>query len=111
MRSIGDAGRKLREAAGAQTEAYAAMEYRHGPASMSGPGSVVRVFGAAGAELVTGSRRTAALVVRSDRDPLVDLVRAMWLPVELASSRGGDPGRPQNRTRSVLAPGNGRHPR
>ncbi|WP_197359638.1 SIS domain-containing protein, partial [Streptomyces clavuligerus] len=35
-----EAGLKMREAAGAWTEAYPAMEYRHGPISITGPGRV-----------------------------------------------------------------------
>ena len=36
-----EAALKLREAAGMWTEAYPAMEYRHGPVAVTGPGSVV----------------------------------------------------------------------
>ena len=42
-----EAALKLREAAGMWTEAYPAMEYRHGPIAVTGPGSVVWLFGAA----------------------------------------------------------------
>ena len=42
-----EAGLKMREAAGAWTESYPAMEYRHGPISITGPGRVTWVFGAA----------------------------------------------------------------
>lgn len=104
-----EAALKLRESAGAWTEAYPAMEYRHGPISVSGPGSVVWIFGAADEDLVTDARRTGALVVRFDGDPLVDLVRAQRLAVELATRRGRDPDRPRNLARSViLASGDGR---
>ena len=40
-----EAALKCREAAGFWTESYPAMEYRHGPISVSGPGTVVWVFG------------------------------------------------------------------
>ena len=42
-----EAALKLREAAGMWTEAYPAMEYRHGPISVTGPGSVVWLLGPA----------------------------------------------------------------
>lgn len=97
-----EAALKLRESAGAWTEAYPAMEYRHGPISVSGPGSVVWIFGAADPALVADAQRTGALVISSDRDPLADLIRAQRLAVELASRRGRDPDRPHNLTRSVI---------
>ena len=40
-----EAALKMREAAGAWTEAYPAMEYRHGPISIAGPGRVTWMFG------------------------------------------------------------------
>ena len=40
-----EAALKLREAAGMWTEAYPAMEYRHGPVAVTGEGSVVWLFG------------------------------------------------------------------
>src|SRR5436309_1417979 len=40
-----EAALKLREAAGMWTEAYPAMEYRHGPVSVTGSESVVWLFG------------------------------------------------------------------
>lgn len=101
-----EAALKLRESAGAWTEAYPAMEYRHGPISVSGPSSLVWIFGRVDRNLFADARRTGALVVCSDGDPLADLVRAQRLAVELATSRGRDPDRPRNLTRSViLAPG------
>ncbi|MBW5425717.1 sugar isomerase, partial [Streptomyces sp. BG9H] len=40
-----EAALKMREAAGAWTESYPAMEYRHGPISITGPGRVTWMFG------------------------------------------------------------------
>src|ERR1700677_99400 len=40
-----EAALKLRHAAGAWTESYPAMEYRHGPVAVTGEGSVVWMFG------------------------------------------------------------------
>ncbi|MEV6977438.1 SIS domain-containing protein [Kitasatospora sp. NPDC093806] len=105
-----EAGLKMREAAGAWTEAYPAMEYRHGPISITGPGRVAWMFGElpaglagdvarAGGLLVAGSQDAAA-----DLDPLADLVRVQRLAVAVADARGCDPDRPRHLTRSVILP-------
>src|SRR5204863_482791 len=46
-----EAALKCREAAGFWTEAYPAMEYRHGPVSITGPGRAVWAFGEVPARL------------------------------------------------------------
>ncbi|MFF2546155.1 SIS domain-containing protein [Kitasatospora sp. NPDC058063] len=103
-----EAGLKLREAAGAWTEAYPAMEYRHGPISIAEPGRVAWVFGAPPAGLAEDISRAGALLVAGsggtdgDLDPLADLVRAQRLAVAVAESRGCDPDRPRHLTRSVV---------
>lgn len=97
-----EAALELREAVGAGTEAYPAMEYRHEPISVIGPGGVVCNFGVADEEHVADAQRTGALVVRFDGDPLVDLEHAHRLAVELATSRGRDRDRRGNLTRLVI---------
>jgi fructoselysine-6-P-deglycase FrlB-like protein len=105
-----EAALKLREAAGAWTEAYPAMEYRHGPVSITGPGRVVWAFGALPAGLDTDVRATGGtLVAGSDPrraagalDPMADLVRAQRLAVALAAAAGRDPDRPRHLSRSVV---------
>ncbi|MFE2234284.1 SIS domain-containing protein [Streptomyces sp. NPDC059442] len=127
-----EAGLKMREAAGAWTEAYPAMEYRHGPISITGPGRVAWVFGSVPAGLADDVARVGGtLVADSDSgadsgagpgsgsgpgsgadgsdpstsaalDPLADLVRAQRLAVLLAEAQGQDPDRPRNLTRSVV---------
>ncbi|MER7520324.1 sugar isomerase [Streptomyces sp. NPDC126499] len=97
-----EAALKLREASNAWTESYAAMEYRHGPISITGPNSVVWFFGEPPAGLPAQVRATGATLVASDLDPLADLVRAQRLAVALAEVRGLDPDRPQGLTRSVV---------
>ncbi|GGV46454.1 SIS domain-containing protein [Streptomyces griseoflavus] len=103
-----EAALKMREAAGAWTEAYPAMEYRHGPISIAGPGRITWAFGElpdgladdiarVGGTLVAGSTATP-----SGLDPLADLVRAQRLAVACAEARGYDPDRPRNLTRSVV---------
>ncbi|GAA2781118.1 SIS domain-containing protein [Kitasatospora sp. CM 4170] len=97
-----EAALKVREASSSWTESYPAMEYRHGPISVSGPGSVVWFFGAPPTGLVQQVEATGAHVSVSDLDPLADLIRAQRLAVELASGRGLDPDQPRNLTRSIV---------
>jgi fructoselysine-6-P-deglycase FrlB-like protein len=97
-----EAALKLREAAQAWTESYHAMEYRHGPISIAAPGRAVWVFGPAPDGLVDDVRATGAHLELSGGDPLVSLVRAHRLAEAVAESRGLDPDRPRNLTRSVI---------
>ncbi|WP_327355248.1 SIS domain-containing protein [Streptomyces sp. NBC_01304] len=98
-----EAGLKMREAAGAWTESYPAMEYRHGPISITGPGRVAWMFGELPEGLAGDVDRVGGhLVARQDADPLAELVRAQRLAVALAEARGFDPDRPRNLTRSVI---------
>jgi fructoselysine-6-P-deglycase FrlB-like protein len=107
-----EAGLKMREAAGAWTEAYPAMEYRHGPISITGPGRVAWAFGPLPHGLADDVAHVGGTLVADstgsgtgtgpDLDPLADLVRAQRLAVLIAVSRGQDPDRPRNLTRSVV---------
>ncbi|MFF3286996.1 SIS domain-containing protein [Streptomyces sp. NPDC003023] len=103
-----EAGLKMREAAGAWTEAYPAMEYRHGPISITGPGRVAWAFGPLPHGLADDVARVGGRLVADsggtdhDLDPLADLVRAQRLAVLLAEARGHNPDRPRNLTRSVV---------
>ncbi|MGW8885940.1 SIS domain-containing protein [Streptomyces sp. NPDC055749] len=103
-----EAGLKMREAAGAWTESYPAMEYRHGPISITGPGRVAWVFGPAPKGLSDDVARVGGTFVADSGDvagsldPLADLIRAQRLAVLLATVRGYDPDRPRNLTRSVI---------
>lgn len=101
-----EAALKLRESAQLWTESYPALEYRHGPISISDPGTVVWIFGDEAAALAPDAERTGALVVPPGADPLADLILAQRVAVELATRRGLDPDGPRNLTRSVvLGPG------
>ncbi|MGK5496771.1 SIS domain-containing protein [Streptomyces sp. URMC 125] len=106
-----EAALKMREAAGAWTEAYPAMEYRHGPVSVTGPGRVVWILGTPPPGLVDEAARAGGTVVADSRageggiDPLADLVRAQRLAVAVAEARGCDPDRPAHLTRSVVLDG------
>jgi fructoselysine-6-P-deglycase FrlB-like protein len=97
-----EAALKLREAAGMWTEAYPAMEYRHGPVSVTSSESVVRLFGPAPDGLAEEIAAAGGTVWLGDEDPLAELVRVQMLAVGLARARGLDPDRPRNLTRSVI---------
>lgn len=97
-----EAALKLREASQSWTESYPAMEYRHGPVSITGTRSVVWFFGEPAPGLVATVERIGALAVTSDLDPMADLVRAQRLAVALARAKGLDPDRPRNLDRSVV---------
>lgn len=97
-----EAALKCREAAQLWTEAYPAMELRHGPISVLDERSVCWIFGDPPAGLVDDVRATGASVVTSAADPMVDLIRAQFAAVAIAARRGLDPDRPRNLTRAVL---------
>jgi fructoselysine-6-P-deglycase FrlB-like protein len=97
-----EAALKLREAAGRWTESYPAMEYRHGPISVTDERSLVWFFGPQPPGLAEQVARTGAGVSSSALDPLADLVRAQRLAVEVSTAAGLDPDRPRNLTRSVI---------
>lgn len=103
-----EAGLKMREAAQAWTEAYPAMEYRHGPISITGPGRVTWAFGTLPDGLEAEVTRVGGTLVASSTgatgslDPLADLVRAQRLAVLAAEARGHNPDQPRNLSRSVV---------
>jgi fructoselysine-6-P-deglycase FrlB-like protein len=97
-----EAALKMREAAQAWTEAYPAMEYRHGPVSVSTHGTATWMLGEAPGGLAGQVRDTGATWVAGGLDPLAELVRAQRLAVALAAARGLDPDRPRHLTRSVI---------
>ncbi|MGH3243778.1 MAG: SIS domain-containing protein [Spirillospora sp.] len=100
-----EAALKLREAAGFWTEAYPAMEYRHGPISVTGPGRVVWMFGTIPDGLADEVRATGGLLRVSGADPLAELIRVQRVAVALAAAAGLDPDRPRHLTRSVILDG------
>jgi fructoselysine-6-P-deglycase FrlB-like protein len=97
-----EAGLKMREASLAWTEAYPAMEYRHGPISITTHGTATWMLGEAPEGLAEQVRRTGGLWVESGLDPLAELVRAQRLAVAVAAARGLDPDQPRHLTRSVI---------
>lgn len=101
-----EAGLKMREAARAWTEAYPAMEYRHGPISVTTHGTATWMLGEAPEGLARQVRDTGGLWIAGELDPLAELLRVQRLAVAVAAARGLDPDRPRHLTRSViLTPG------
>ena len=97
-----EAGLKMREASLSWTEAYPAMEYRHGPISITTHGTATWMFGEAPEGLADQVRSTGGLWIEGRLDPLAELVRAQRLAVAVAASRGLDPDQPRHLTRSVI---------
>lgn len=97
-----EAALKLREAAGMWTEAYPAMEYRHGPIAVTGEGSVVWLLGPAPDGLADEITAAGGAAWQSQEDPLAELVRVQLLAAAVARARGLNPDRPRNLTRSVI---------
>jgi len=99
-----EAALKLREAASAWTEAYPAMEYRHGPISVAGPGTLVWAVGSVDPGVLADAANTGATVVGEGSDPMAELVLIQRMAVDLAEAHGLDPDRPKHLTRSVVLP-------
>jgi len=99
-----EAALKLREAASAWTEAYPAMEYRHGPISAAGPGTLVWAVGPVDPNVLADASDTGATIVDAGSDPMAELVLIQRMAVELAEAHGLDPDHPKHLTRSVVLP-------
>lgn len=99
-----EAALKCREAAGLWTEAYQAMEYRHGPIAIAAPGRAVWAFGAVPEGLVEQTTATGASFRRVPSDPMADLILAQRFAVAAADARHRDPDHPTHLTRSVILP-------
>ncbi len=97
-----EAALKMREAARAHAESYPAMEYRHGPITMAGTGTLVWILGSPDPGVAEDVRATGATVVTASLDPMAELVWIQRAAIELAEARGLDPASPRNLTRSVV---------
>ncbi|GGW42839.1 hypothetical protein GCM10010503_19200 [Streptomyces lucensis JCM 4490] len=97
-----EAALKMREASLSWTEAYPAMEYRHGPISVSTAGTATWMLGEAPDGLAEQVRATGASWIAGGLDPLAELVRVQRLAVAVAAARDLDPDRPRHLTRSVI---------
>ncbi|MFI7698405.1 SIS domain-containing protein [Nonomuraea sp. NPDC049480] len=97
-----EAALKMREASRSWTEAYPAMEYRHGPISIAAPGRVTWMLGAAPDGLRTQVEETGATFHETGLDPMAELIRAQRVAVARAFARGLNPDEPVHLTRSVI---------
>lgn len=97
-----EAALKFRETSCAWAESYPAMEYRHGPISVAGPGTLVWLIGVDDPALASDIADTGATVVSRPVGGMVELVTIQQAAVALARSRGLDPDRPRHLTRSVV---------
>lgn len=99
-----EAALKMRETGAAWSEAYPAMEFRHGPISAVSPRSAVWSLGPAPPGLADQVRSTGATWAECAGDPMVALPLVHRLAVTNARAHGNDPGYPQFLTRSVILP-------
>jgi fructoselysine-6-P-deglycase FrlB-like protein len=97
-----EAALKLREASRSWAESYPAMEYRHGPISVSDENTVVWGIGDIPESLIADAARTGATIIVEGGDPLIGLIGAQRLAVMLAARKGIDPDRPRALSRSVI---------
>ena len=99
-----EAALKLREASQTYSEAYPAMEYRHGPVSLADVRSLVWIVGSPDPTVADDVRATGAAVRVATLDPMAELVLIHRLAVALAEAKGLDPDHPPHLSRSVLLP-------
>ncbi len=97
-----EAALKLREAARTWAESYPALEYRHGPISVSDASTAVWALGQVPPSLLADARRTGAMVIAPAGDPLTGLIGAQRLAAALAERKGIDPDQPRALSRSVI---------
>jgi fructoselysine-6-P-deglycase FrlB-like protein len=97
-----EAALKLREASRTWAESYPAMEYRHGPISVSDQNTVTWAIGPVPESLLADAARTGATVIAHGGDPLCGLIGAQRLAVMLAARKGIDPDQPRALSRSVI---------
>ncbi|MFE2147736.1 SIS domain-containing protein [Streptomyces sp. NPDC059456] len=97
-----EAALKMREASLSWSESYPAMEYRHGPISVTGPGTLTWSLGEAPEGLAEQVRATGGQWVAGRLDPLAELVRVHRLAIAVAAHQDLDPDQPRNLTRSVI---------
>ena len=97
-----EAALKTRESAQFWAEAYPALDYRHGPLSISQPGRGVWVFGEVPASLLQDIQKTGALLEHSPLDPMAHLIRAQRVAIGIAKKRGLDYDSPRGLARSII---------
>ena len=99
-----EAALKLQEATRTYSEAYPAMEYRHGPISLAGERSLVWILGSSDPTVAEDVAATGATVRVASLDAMAELVLVHRAAVALAEAKGLDPDHPAHLTRSVVLP-------
>jgi fructoselysine-6-P-deglycase FrlB-like protein len=99
-----EAALKLREATQTYSEAYPAMEYRHGPISLATERTLVWILGTTDAAVAGDVAATGATVRVASLDPMAELVLVHRTAIDLAEAKGLDPDHPVHLTRSVVLP-------
>jgi len=100
-----EAALKFREILATWSEAYATMEYRHGPISAINERSLVWILDAEEPSIDEQIRATGARVIRGEGDPLAELVRIHRFAEGLVKLRGINPDQPPHISRSVVLTG------
>lgn len=98
-----EAALKCRESAGMWAEAYTSGEYRHGPISVAGPGTLVWALTPLTTVQVEAIKTTGAAVRQGTRDPQAELVAIQRHAVAWAAASGRDADLPMHLSRSVVA--------
>ncbi|HET8526966.1 MAG TPA: sugar isomerase, partial [Actinomycetota bacterium] len=99
-----EAALKLREATQTYSEAYPAMEYRHGPISLATERTLVWILGTTDPAVASDVAATGATVRVASLDPMAELVLVHRTAIDLAGAKGLDPDHPVHLTRSVVLP-------
>lgn len=97
-----EAALKTRESSQFWAESYPALDYRHGPLSISQPGRAVWAFGEIPDDLVRDCKATGAIFESSKLDPMAHLIKAQRVAVAKAVKKGVDPDNPRGLARSII---------
>ncbi len=97
-----EAALKTRESSQFWAEAYPALDYRHGPLSISEPGRAVWAFGEIPDDLIRDIKKTGALFENSTLDPMAHLIKAHRVAIAIAKKRGLDADNPRGLSRSII---------
>lgn len=97
-----EAALKTRESAQFWAEAYPALDYRHGPLSISQPGRGVWIFGDVPGSLIADIQKTGAHLELSKLDPMAHLIKAQRVAIGIAKKRGLNYDSPRGLARSII---------
>ncbi|HEX3786643.1 MAG TPA: SIS domain-containing protein [Pseudonocardiaceae bacterium] len=98
-----EAALKCREAAGMWAEAYATAEYRHGPISVAGPGTLVWAMTPLSETETAAITATGATIRHGGAEPQAELVLLQRHALAWAGAAGRDADHPVHLSRSVIA--------